>query len=1038
MSSIKRMSTLFRGKSSTAQSASTSPVNPTEPSQSGTIPTPVQDSNAKADAETIKTFDDFQAKVKKGGTFDFSTSGLSAVLDLVRNKGSIDDRKLLLEHALTFVARMEDGPMAQTIRNKIIQLLYNDLTHPAATSISNKYAWRTADGSYNNIDVPEMGKAGTPYSRSVQQTHALPKNKLPDPGLIFDTLLKREGFKEHPGGLSSLMFAFAALVIHSVFRTSHRDPNINETSSYVDLGPLYGNSVEDQNRIRVRDGYGTLHPDVFSEDRLLLLPPAVCTLLVLFNRNHNYIAAKLLEINERGNWVDPKTLSPDVPASKAKLIAQDEEIFQTARLVNCGWFGSVVFSDYFSCILGLVREGSNWSLSPFEEIRLDDHTLFERGKGNVCSVEFNCLYRWHATTSREDEKYTEGVFNHLFDGKPVAEVNANDFKMAAYKVQQTQKEPTSWTFGGLKRQEDGSFSDAELANFLHNATEHPAGAFGARHTPPVMRLNEIMGIELNRKWGVCSLNEFRKYLGLKTYSSFLEWNSNPEIARAAELLYGDIENLELYTGLQAEEAKPFVDGAGLCPGYTVSRAILSDAIALTRGDRFFTHDFTPYNLTAWGFQDCQRDPNAFGFGSTLGRLFLRTLPHHYTENSVYTFFPLMTPGSMKVHLKKLNLLNEYDLSRPKEQSEAIVIKDQDTILATLKDTTAFSTPYSAKAARIIEGKGFYPTGNSNDQKIVTDALSGSPELVRKIGDYFYSTTNKLLANGSFTLVGGKTNGVDVVRRVLRVAPVTWLANLAGISLKSTPDGEGDYTPDELFDVLSDIYSFVFLNIEPAKVMVTVNGIMSTLFKHKKPEHHEVIHRLTENAFYKDRYALANTILAILVVGNAELSLAATNAVDLYLDQAKDLQPLAATNDASKLLNHVYEALRLAPPFAGVYREATTDQTVAGRSFQKGDRLFLDIFAANQQKTGPSISKPAQDLLRAEGAFEYLGEPLTVEIMSQILRAVFEKKDLARAPGDSGRIQRFQDASRPECHYAYLNHGHSIAEWPTSLTIMHST
>ena len=83
------------------------------------------------------------------------------------------------------------------------------------------------------------------------------------------------------------MFGFAALVIHSVFRTSHRDVNINETSSYVDLAPLYGNSVEDQNRIRVRDGRGRLHPDVFAEDRLLLLPPQVCVLLVLFSRNHN-------------------------------------------------------------------------------------------------------------------------------------------------------------------------------------------------------------------------------------------------------------------------------------------------------------------------------------------------------------------------------------------------------------------------------------------------------------------------------------------------------------------------------------------------------------------------------------------------------------------------------------------------------------------------------------------------------------------------------------------------------------------------------
>ena len=56
-------------------------------------------------------------------------------------------------------------------------------------------------------------------------------------------------------------------------------------------------------------------------------------------------------------------------------------------MVNCGWFGSAVFSDYVAAILGLVRQGSSWSLNPFEEIRNLDHTLFERGRGNACSVE---------------------------------------------------------------------------------------------------------------------------------------------------------------------------------------------------------------------------------------------------------------------------------------------------------------------------------------------------------------------------------------------------------------------------------------------------------------------------------------------------------------------------------------------------------------------------------------------------------------------------------------------------------------------------
>jgi hypothetical protein len=38
--------------------------------------------------------------------------------------------------------------------------VYNDLGHPPATTIGNQYAWRTADGSHNNVNLPEMGKVG--------------------------------------------------------------------------------------------------------------------------------------------------------------------------------------------------------------------------------------------------------------------------------------------------------------------------------------------------------------------------------------------------------------------------------------------------------------------------------------------------------------------------------------------------------------------------------------------------------------------------------------------------------------------------------------------------------------------------------------------------------------------------------------------------------------------------------------------------------------------------------------------------------------
>jgi linoleate 10R-lipoxygenase len=81
----------------------------------------------------------------------------------------------------------------------------------------------------------------------------------------------------------------------------------------------------------VRDkasGRGYLYPDCFAEERLIFLPPAASALLVIFNRNHNFICDMLLKINERKKWTDP------IPADPKKLAAQDEEIFQTARLVK--------------------------------------------------------------------------------------------------------------------------------------------------------------------------------------------------------------------------------------------------------------------------------------------------------------------------------------------------------------------------------------------------------------------------------------------------------------------------------------------------------------------------------------------------------------------------------------------------------------------------------------------------------------------------------------------------------------------------------
>jgi hypothetical protein len=1021
---------------------------------------------------------DFENAFKKSLASYHEPDALVGAIDAFKHINSLDDRKMGLEHVVYFLSQHADGILKDRVaefESKLVEILYDDLSHPPATYIGPEYQYRRADGSYNNICDPNMGKAGMPYARSVQQMHPLPLNRLPDAGLVFDTLLRREKFQRHPAGLSSMMFSFAALVIHSVFRTSHDNVSINETSSYVDLGPLYGNNQETQNKLRTHDGRGLMLPDTFAEDRLMLLPPAVCILLVLFNRNHNYIANKLLEINERQTYTKPESIPLGEPDRAKKISDQDEDIFQTARLINCAWFGAAIFSDYFSSILGLCRQGSNWSLNPFGEIRDTDHKLFERGRGNVCSVEFNCLYRWHATTSQADEQWVTTLMGSIFKDKPIDDLTAKDFIDAIKGLEKLEPDVSHWTFGGLQR-EEGKFNDAKLAAILKDQIEHPAACFGARGTPHIMRLHEIMGIESNRRWGVCSLNEFRKFLGLKPYASFLEWNSDKEIAEAAERLYTNIENLELYVGLQAEEAKKPVEGAGLCPGYTISRAILSDAIALTRGDRFLTSDCTPYNLTAWGFADCQRDPNGPGNGSMLGRLLLRCLPGEFSDNSTYTWFPLQTPESMEVFLRNLGTADRYDFKRPSDPVPTVFATEYNDVQQIL-GSAQFRQPYGDKGARIVSGEGFFLASNKEaesqrDQREVLRVM-GQPGETDHIALYFYEKTRELIKVKSYSLTDKNTKYVDIVRDVLCYVPLHWAATeLAGLSLKADKESGGDYTERELYDMITDVYAYLFLDLDPSKSMnielsakehiktlqrhikanivadiggrlsiANLVGSIQSLFSAKaKKEKLTVAESLFENGASVDR--TTNNVLSLLIGASVELSQSIINVVNYYIDKPNIVKQLRAADPKNASLEgYIYEAMRIDPPFRGVYRESLANQTVGSLTCSKGQRVFVDLAHASQDpnvfpdpRTVNVNREPKNRYLTGDGVTRSLGVELTTKIMSQVLRAVFECNGMRRTPGLAGQLNRYKVAAENTLRYEFLDGSFLPTAWPDTMVL----
>jgi hypothetical protein len=232
----------------------------------------------------------------------------------------------------------------------------------------------------------------------------------------------------------------------------------------------------------------------------------------------------------------------------------------------------------------------------------------ERGTGNVVSAEFNLCYRWHSCISAKDDLWIQGFYQSLF-GKPAELVNPQDMVIGFGKFEKSiPDDPAQRTFGGLERGADGKFDDDELVACICDAVEDCAGSFGARNVPQVMRPVEILGILQARRWNVAGLNEFRKHFGLKPYERFEEINSDPLVAAQLRRLYEHPDFVELYPGMVAEEAKtPMIPGVGIAPSYTISRVVLSDAVSLVRGDRYYTSDYNPRNLTNWGHNEVQYD-----------------------------------------------------------------------------------------------------------------------------------------------------------------------------------------------------------------------------------------------------------------------------------------------------------------------------------------------------------------------------------------------------------------------------------------------
>jgi len=211
----------------------------------------------------------------------------------------------------------------------------------------------------------------------------------------------------------------------------------------------------------------------------------------LFLREHNRIARQLAEANT--SW-------------------SEDRVFATARSVLTVLLIKVVIEEYINHI------------APYHfRFRLDPRGFDKQPwmRPNWIALEFNLVYRWHSMMPAE-----------LQVGSQALPLEASMFRTR--ELLQTQG----------------------LAALFDSASRQRAGRVGLLNTPQLLlKMAELPTIQAGRIVNLRGYNEYRVACGFKRAPTFEDISSDPQISGRLRELYGDVDDVEFYVGLMAEDTR---------------------------------------------------------------------------------------------------------------------------------------------------------------------------------------------------------------------------------------------------------------------------------------------------------------------------------------------------------------------------------------------------------------------------------------------------------------------------------------------------
>lgn len=526
------------------------------------------------------------------------------------------------------------------------------LPHPSAPSSDGRHLLaRTADGSYNDLDHPEMGMAHTRFGRNVPLEDAKINEAnllIPSPRLISNELLVREEFK--PATILSLLAAaWIQFETHDWFSHGNNQPDnkidvplpqgdnweqefqqplkidktlddtsrtgdtkhpptfINKETHWWDASQIYGSSQERIDRVRTHQD-GKLH---FGEDGLIPVDPATGTdfvgnpgtwwlgiglLHTLFVKEHNLICDHLKK--QYPGWKDDQ-LFDHARLIVAALTAKIHTVEWTPAILphpvtkmalRANWWG--ILGPDFKRTFGRIADSE--VLSGIVGSSKVDHDTVPY----YLTEEFVSVYRMHPLIRDEYE------FHSVKDGKLIQKTDFFEIfdKQARHIMETIPMADLFYSFGIMH---PGAVTLHNYPQFMRKLTKENGEAF------------DLASVDIlrDRERGVPRYRRFRELLGRGRINSFEEiCPSNPQWAKELRKIYNnDLDSVDLMVGLYAEDVP---EGFGFSD--TAFRVFILMASRRLRSDRFFTKDYRAEVYTQWGLDWIEK--------TTMSNLLLRHYP----------------------------------------------------------------------------------------------------------------------------------------------------------------------------------------------------------------------------------------------------------------------------------------------------------------------------------------------------------------------------------------------------------------------------